>query len=385
MADSSRAPLSTVAATRLSGWLSHLGVSPMAFDDTLSLIDPLLAVHHLRARVIAKITETPSASTIVLQAGPAFHGLQAGQYVMIGVTIAGVRHRRAYSPRAVAGHPGRFAITVQRQPGGRVSQHIHEAMRVGDVIDIEQAAGAFTLSLPLPAKVLLMAGGSGITPSMAMLEHLRAHAPHTQVTLIYFARCAEERIFGQALQEMASQWSGLQYLPIDSAVNTPLDGGGRPAPDAQAPQQVLDIALLNRLMPNWSEVPAYCCGPAPLMDAARALWQAASASAHLHLEAFAPPKPSGDPDERHTVRLLRDHSSQHFDAAGDQTILLAGEQAGLSIQHGCRQGICHECTCRLNSGSVRDTTTGERIDGQGQPIRLCVSSAMSDLELETLN
>ena len=70
---------------------------------------------------------------------------------------------------------------------------------------------------------------------------------------------------------------------------------------------------------------------------------------------------------------------------GDQTLLIAGETAGLSIKHGCRQGICHECTCRLNHGSVRDLTSGERIDGEGQPIRLCVSSAMSDLDLESLN
>lgn len=385
MADSSRAPFSTVATTRLSGWLGHLGVSPMAFDDTLSLIDPLLAIHHLRARVVGKVSETPSASTVVLQAGAAFHGLQPGQYVIIGVTIAGVRHRRAYSPRAVAGHPGRFAITVQRQPEGFVSKYINESLQVGAVIDIEQAAGEFTLPLPLPAEVLLVAGGSGITPSMAMLEHLHAKAPHTRVTLIYFARSASERIFGQALQQLAASWPQFQYVPIDSVANTPTDGGGRPAPQAQASQQLLDIELLNRVMPNWAEVPAYCCGPAPLMDAARALWQAASASAHLQLEAFAPPKPSGDPNEHHSVRLMRDHSAQHFDAAGNQTLLVAGEEAGLSIQHGCRQGICHECTCRLNSGSVRDIATGERIDGQGQPIRLCVSSAMSDLELEALN
>ncbi len=384
MLDSSRAPLSAVAATRLSGWLLHLGVSPLAFDDTISLINPLLAVHNLRARVVSKVSETPSATSVVLQTGPAFHGLVPGQYMMIGVTINGVRHRRAYSPRAVPGHRGRFAITVQRQPQGLVSNHINEALQVGTVIDIEQAAGDFTLPLPLPAEVLLMAGGSGITPIMAMLAHLNAQAPHTRVTLIYFARSANERIFAHNLQELAAHWPTLQYVPVDSVANTPSSDTGAPAPQAQGTAKVLEQDLLNDVMPRWSEVPAYCCGPAPLMDAARALWRDVGASAHLHLEAFAAPKPSGDPNAHHMVHLLRDHAVQQFDATGDQTILVAGEQAGLRIQHGCRQGICHECTCRLHSGSVRDISTGERIDGQGQPIRLCVSSAMSDLELESI-
>ncbi len=395
MAESSTVPLPAKAAVRLSGWLNHLGISPLAFDDTLSLINPLLTVHRLHARIVARQVETGTATTLVLQAGPAFKGLKPGQFVMIGVTINGVRHRRAYSPRTVEGHANRFAITVQRQPGGLVSNHLNEQARVGQFIEIEQAAGAFTLPSPLPAEVLFIAGGSGITPSMAMLEHLQRHFSKTKATLIYFARSRDDRIFAKALDKMVSTWSGFQYVAIDSVANTPNDGSGRASSAAgvSASQQVLDADMLGRLVPNWTKIPAYCCGPAPLMDAARAIWKEAGSTnwkntgiaARLHLEAFAPAKPSGDPHARHEVRIVRDAETKSFQAAGDQTLLIAGETAGLSIKHGCRQGICHECTCRLNHGSVRDLTSGERIDGEGQPIRLCVSSAMSDLDLESLN
>jgi ferredoxin-NADP reductase len=387
MAESSTAPLPVVAATRLSNWLTHLGISPLAFDDTLSLINPLLTVHRLNARIVERRVETGTAVTLVLQAGPAFRGLRPGQFVMIGIAIQGVRHRRAYSPRTVAGHPNRFAITVQRQPGGLVSNHLNEHVRVGDFIEIEQAAGDFTLPSPVPTEVLLIAGGSGITPSMAMLEHLQEVAPKTRATLIYFARSRDDRIFAKQLEKMAANWSGLQYVPIDSVANTPSDGSGRVSQGmgGQGAQQVLDAELLNRIVPRWTRVPAYCCGPAPLMDAARTLWQQAGAQASLHLEAFAPAKPSGDPHARHAVRIVRDAQARTFEAPGDLTLLVAGETAGLSIKHGCRQGICHECTCRLNHGSVMDLTSGQRIDGEGQPIRLCVSSAMSDLDLESLN
>ena len=74
-----------------------------------------------------------------------------------------------------------------------------------------------------------------------------------------------------------------------------------------------------------------------------------------------------------------------FEAPATETVLVAGEQAGFAIKHGCRQGICHECTCRLNHGALRDLTTGEQISGQGQPVRLCVTAALSDLQLESMN
>jgi ferredoxin-NADP reductase len=378
MADTSSPSLTPTALARASGWLTHWGISPLAFDDTLSLISPLLTVNRLHARVIAKKVETPGASTLVLQAGSAFRGLKPGQFILFSVVIDGVRHRRAYSPRCVDGRKDRFAITVQRQPGGLVSNHLNEHTKPGDIVEIDQAGGAFVLPAATSPEVLLVAGGSGITPCMAMLEHLLRTAPQTRATLIYFARGRQDRILAQELDDMARQWPQMRYVAIDSVANTPN------TPQAAA-QRVLDIELLTQSAPQWNKVPAYCCGPAPLMDAARQLWQDAGVSQNLHLEAFAPPKLSLDSHVVHTVQLERSHQTQSFAAPGDQTLLIAGETAGLTLKHGCRQGICHECTCRLRSGSVRDLTSGARIDGEGQPIRLCVSAPMSDLDLESLN
>jgi ferredoxin-NADP reductase len=120
--------------------LTHLGVSTSAFDDTVGLFSPLLRVHHLQAKVLDKVTETPTACTLVLRVGGAFPALKAGQLLMVGVTIQGVRHWRAYLPRQWADRPDCIAITVQRQTGGRVSNHINEPVNVGDVIDVEPPA-----------------------------------------------------------------------------------------------------------------------------------------------------------------------------------------------------------------------------------------------------
>lgn len=374
-------PLPVAATRRVAGLLSPLGLSPAVLDDTLGWINPMWRVHHLQARVVAKHMETPSACTLVLQVGAAFPALTPGQYVVIGVTIDGVRHRRAYSPRSVKGQPNQIAITVQRQPGGRVSNHIRDHLQVGSLVDIDPPAGDFVLPAATPPKVLLVAGGSGITPCMSMLQHLHAAAPDTLVTLVYFARSSVDRIFAQDLLALSRVWKQLHYVPIDSMANTPGQASSPECSDSGA-ARVLTRPLLEAACPDWHTMPAYCCGPAPLMDAARAVWADQALSPQLHLEAFTAPRPSGDPQARHRVALNRGAGAIDFVAAGNLTLLVAGEESGHQIKHGCRQGICHECTCRLKSGSVRNLVSGERIDGEGQAIQLCTSSAMSDVELE---
>jgi ferredoxin-NADP reductase len=383
MSDSTASP---VAAAKLSGWLTHLGVSPEAFDDTISLINPLLTVNRLHARVVQRMQETPTALTLVLETGSAFRTPKPGQYVIVSVAIRGSRHRRAYSLRAVAGQPSQIAITVQRQPGGLVSGHLNDAVRVGQIIELEQAAGDFVLPSPLPDQLLLIAGGSGITPGMAMLQHLQASQARTRVTLLYFARSAQDRIFARQLDDLAKTWPQLRYVPLDSVANTAGEPGRIASTSPSAQAVVLDRTLLDAQLPSWAQAEAYVCGPAQLMDAARELWQQAGAQSRLHLEAFAAPKPSGDPNVRHAVRIQRDRTqTQRFEAPGNLTLLVAGEQAGLAIKHGCRQGICHECTCRLEQGAVKDLTNGQILTADGQTIRLCVTSALTDVELQSLN
>lgn len=379
MATLSSSPLSAVAATHLSSWLGHLGVSPAAFDDTLGWLNPLWTVHRLHARVVHRRAETATATTFELQAGPGFHGLRAGHHVMVGVEIAGAFHRRAYSPRAVPGHPQRFAITVQRQAGGLVSNHLHDRIQVGHHVTVSAPDGAFTLPAATPPRLLLIGGGSGITPLMAMLQHLHREAPATRVTLIYFARSRAERIFAEVLDDLARQWPAFRYVPVDSTAHTAA-GGREPA----AAPALLDEALLSRVAPDWARTPTWCCGPAPLMAAARTLWQQAGQAGQLHLEAFGPVRAEGGATTRHAVHIRRAPHTHRFEAPGHTTLLEASEQAGLRLKHGCRQGLCHECTCRLHSGAVRDLHSGSRIDGEGQAIRLCVSSALTDLQLESL-
>src|SRR5436190_9677684 len=136
-------------------------------------IHPVWSLDEIRAAVVDVIDETPDVKTFVLAPNARWRGHRAGQFTTIEVEIDGVRTRRCYS---VSSKPGdaRPTITVKRTPDGRVSRWLHENLARGDVVTLSPAAGDFVLPESVPAKLLMLSGGSGITPVMSMLRDLDA-------------------------------------------------------------------------------------------------------------------------------------------------------------------------------------------------------------------
>src|ERR1043166_162247 len=122
-----------------------------------------------RARVVDVIDETADTRTLVLAPGRRWPGHRAGQYVPIEIEVDGARVRRCYSISSGGAAPGarRIGITVRRVPGGRASAALHQ-LRRGAVVGLGTPAGDFVLDAPVPPQLLLVGGGSAITPVMAM-------------------------------------------------------------------------------------------------------------------------------------------------------------------------------------------------------------------------
>jgi ferredoxin-NADP reductase len=157
--------------------------------------------------VIEVIVETADTRTFVLKPSAGWPGHRAGQHVTVEIEIDGVRARRCYSLSSAPGdrHP---AITVKRAPGGRVSAWLHDHARFGTVLGLGPAQGDFVLP-PAPGKLLLLSGGSGVTPVMSMLRDLAARDRIRDVVFATFARTADDFIFRDALEQLASRHAGL--------------------------------------------------------------------------------------------------------------------------------------------------------------------------------
>ena len=148
----------------------------------------------LVAGVVELVTETPRVRTIVLDV-PGWPGHRAGQHLDVRLTAEdGYQAQRSYSIASPPGEP--IAITVEVLDDGEVSPYLAEELRVGDEIEVRGPIGGYFVWEPGGGEpLLLVAGGSGIVPLMAMIRQRAATGDHTPTRLVYSSRRLEEVIY----------------------------------------------------------------------------------------------------------------------------------------------------------------------------------------------
>lgn len=338
-------------------------------DFVLQHVDPALSLTRTIARVAAIRVETPDIKTLVLRAAAPLD-FAAGQSVPVRVTLGGVVHERPYSPTS---EPGgcELSISVKHHPGGVVSSWLHERAAVGDLVELGDPAGDFVLPRSFPARLLFVAGGSGITAVYAVLREALRARHEIDATLLYFARRSADFAFASELRALERRHPALR---VHLLAQQP-DDGTPPAGRLSAP-------LLDSLVPDHRQRETFACGPVSLLDAVSAHWSAAGLAARLHRESFAPlPEVRDDDAERTVASVSFRRSARTVDGDGP-TLLAIAESAGLRPATGCRMGICRTCTCTKISGAVRDRVTGAIDDAPMSRIRLCVSEPLGPVTLD---
>lgn len=348
--------------------LLDLMAGPPGIDGYLEQISPMLVTGECRAEVVGVEHTSKDSVTLSLRANRVWQGARAGQFVQVSVEIDGVRHSRCYSPASPEGSVRELEITVKRHPDGLVSNFLAERVLPGLVLGLSQANGDFLLPDPRPDSILLIGAGSGITPLIGILRTLLAEDHAGEVALIQYAPDPERTIYREELDRLAAGRPNLRLAR--SYTQAPgvgeLDGHFSPA-------------HLPQSGPSFAEAETFACGPPALLDAVRATW-ANGLEQRLHIESFLPPSllAIGEPG---TGSIRFDSSDIEVQNTG-ASVLEQAEQAGVGAQSGCRMGICHSCTCRKVSGTVRNLLTDEISSGPDEAIQLCVSAALSDLVID---
>lgn len=283
--------------------------------------------------------------------GGALPRFEAGAHLLVR-TPSGVQRR--YSLCNAPSERDRYVIAVKREAaGGGGSASMVDGLAEGDVLEVSPPENYF----PLPARAashLLVAGGIGITPVLAMAQHLKeAGAPFR---LIYLTRDRESAAFLDMLEaELATH------------VTVHHDGGdpGRP----------FDLAALLSAVPEGGHLS--CCGPRGLMAAVREAsrhWPAGS----VHFEDFgsAPALAAAGGERAFRVRLA--HSGEVVEVPPGLSILEALRQQGRDLPCSCEVGTCGSCRTGLLSGVAdhRDFVLDE--DEAETAIMICVSRALSE-------
>ncbi len=340
---------------------------PHGVDGFLEQIDPLLVSRECRGEVVAVEQRSEDSVTLKLRPNRNWQGFRAGQFVNFAVEIDGVRHQRCYSP-ACAEDEAALEITIKRHPEGLVSNFLAERAAVGTVLGLSQAEGDFHLPQPRPEAVLLIGGGSGITPLMAILRTLFAEGYEGPIALLRYAPDPARAAYREELERLAARHPNFKLIRSYTRAPGTGEEGGHFSP--------LHLPASD---PCFAEAETFACGPPALLDAVRETWTD-GLERRLHVESFVPPSfvPAGEPGEGE----IRFAGSGVEVANSGASLLEQAEEAGLSPQYGCRMGICHTCTCRKLAGTHRNLITGEVSSAPDEEIQLCVSAALGDLTVD---
>jgi ring-1,2-phenylacetyl-CoA epoxidase subunit PaaE len=312
--------------------------------------------HALRVADVRRETDdTVSVAFTVPEELAAAYEFEPGQHVAIRMPGPdGDEVRRSYSICSGL-DDGELRVAVKSIAGGVVGVHANERLRPGDVLDVMTPAGRFTTALdPARAKNYLgVAAGSGITPVMSLIRSVLAREPQSRFTLVYGNRGPTTVIFREVLEDLKDRYlDRLQVVHVFSREqqHAPLLNGRIDADKMRA----LATHLLD--IPSYDE--AFICGPEPMTLAVRdALVELGIEPTHVHLELFgshapAPRPPRADTGDRRQVTVILDGIKTEVFAHPYDTVLEAGQAAGLDLPFSCRGGVCATCRAKVLDGSV---------------------------------
>lgn len=236
------------------------------------------------ATVVEVRAETPRARTLVLDV-PRWPGHRAGQHIDVRLVAEdGYQAQRSYSI-ASAPEEGTIALTVERLDDGEVSPYLCDVLQKGDGLEVRGPIGGyFVWDIDSGGPLLLIGGGSGIVPLMAMLRHharadaaLRARAP---ARLLYSARSWEQVIYREELERLAESPEVRVAFTLTREV----------PPGWRGYRRRIDRAMLEEVSWPASAMPrAFTCGPTPLVESvATLLVELGHDPAQVRTERFGP-------------------------------------------------------------------------------------------------
>ena len=212
------------------------------------------------AQVKAITQETPRVKTFTLQL-PKWIPHVAGQHYDLRLTAEdGYQAERSYSIASPPEQTGEIDLTVELIDDGEVSSYLHEGISVGDPLEVRGPIGGYFVWKDNMANtpLLLVAGGSGVVPLMAMLRHRAKIGVTNPTTLLFSVRTAEETIYHQELRQLAEQNTHFTLV---------LTYTRQPPPGWASYQRRIDRNMLADVVNPFESQPiCFVCGPTPLVE-----------------------------------------------------------------------------------------------------------------------
>lgn len=320
--------------------------------------------------VLRVVDETSDARSYTLDIPSELQELfrhKAGQFLTFEVPWGDFSVRRSYSLASAVEFGEAPCVVVKRVDGGRVSNWFNDEVFVGMKLRVQAPGGRFVLKeARAAAPLLLCAGGSGITPMLALLKAALVTTKR-RIKLIYANRDINSVIYKDELIRLqAKYWDRVEVVHHLDSERGFMTGA--------------DVAVMAR---GWESGDAYICGPGPWMDVVEnQLIESGFPKAAVNVERFVSPV---DPDrmtpemaealaaaalaaensEVATVELTYNGLAVEMEVEPGETILQAALREGHEVEYQCEEGYCGCCMARLTEGEVtmalRDALSDQEI------------------------
>lgn len=364
-------------------------VQPGESTMTTSFLNPVTTQtwtngRHL-VRCVKVIQETWDVRTFCFMAEqPVLFFFKPGQFVTLELEIDGEQVMRSYTISSSPSVPYSFSITVKRMPGGKVSNWLHDHLKVNDELAVHGPVGNFN-AIDYPAeKILMLSGGVGITPLMSMARWFFDTNAAVDLEFVHSARTPQDIIFHRELAHMFSRIPEFKLHII-------CERSDELGEAWSGFRGYLSQAMLELMTPDFMDREIFCCGPTPYMNAVKNLLQNSGFDmSRYHEESFgATPvdvqeevlelaeQAEAEAEELDVAEMI----SVEFSTTGKSVRIQPGEtvhnaaaKLGLHIPKACGMGICGTCRVPLTSGRVEMEHNGgitEEDEAEGYILSCC--------------
>ena len=307
--------------------------------------------HHLSVKNIVK--ETANAVSVVFNVPENLKrnfSFIAGQYITLKTTINGNEIRRAYS---ICSSPesGELKVAIKAIENGVFSNYATSQLKVGDVIEVHEPEGKFTLQPSKCLNYIGFAAGSGITPVLSMIKSVLQQEPTSSFTLIYGNKTVEETIFKSELDALRTTYSSrfnLHYVFSRETTEESLHG--------RIDQRITDY-FINNQYKNWTFDSAYLCGPEEMIHTVSStLLDHNFKESQVFFELFTVSIDEEvaskiKTDESHVTVLLDDEEFS-FTMKQSDDLLAASLRNDIDAPYSCQGGVCSSCLAKVTSGTA---------------------------------
>jgi len=358
------------AGTSTSGTASAANSARAAVSTTAGALVPRSATGDQRntatrwkgkLQIVRIFEETANVKTFRLgdpNGSPVPFKYLPGQFLTLTVTPEAKAVRRSYTIASSPTQRDYVEITVKREEKGLVSRYLHDGLSEGDFVEIAAPSGKFTFTGGEDPRIVLIAGGVGITPMMSVMRYLTDRGWTGDIYLFYGCRTSEDLIFREEIEYRKRRHPNLRVvLAVSREQNLHGDAvHGR-----------ISAELIASHVPNLKSAKVHICGPDAMMSSMKqALLGLGLDSEQVKTETFGPtgrgskpptlPGPTADQGGENpnialpVVAFARSGKSSALPPA--KTILDVADEIGVEIDNSCREGTCGTCKVKLLAGEV---------------------------------